>query len=468
MATHKLFALFSALEKKEVHRLRKFLRSPYHNQREDVLRLYTFLRERYPLTLIPKEIEISAQVYPKETFNEVQVRLVMSYLYRRIKRFLILESLEENHFEQNMILLKIFRDRGLAKGVKETVLAANREVAQSPQREANYYYRKFRVHEGQYQTPVERSDGDFQTNFQQLSGHLDHFYIFSKLKYACGILNHQRLFKVKYDIRLLEEVVRVVEAESLWEKPAIGMYYYVYKLLTAADSEPFFDLLMELVRKEQQVLLPNGVTSIYLFAINYCIRKVNIGDEKFRQVLFDLYLEALEKGLLLKDGELAPWSYKNIVSIGLKVNALNEVEAFLERYRAHLPVDRRESFYQYGLAELFLAKGAFSQVIEGLNPVQFRDPLMALNARITLIKAYYELGDYDLIEYQLDSFKHFLKRKEIVSYHRDNYRAFALHCKAMIQLGPSDHPRRKGLIRRIEEEKKLVGKEWLLQKLGSV
>lgn len=462
MIKHKLFSLFAVLENKEVYRLRKFLHSPTHNKRPDLIRLYEFLRANAPFDTPFEERTVFEAVYPGEEFENQKLRLVISYLYQKIESFLVWEKVKENKFEQNMVLMELYRERGLTKSFAETVRNANKEVERLPQREANYFLRKYMIHEGQFMAPVERSDSAFQDNFQKLSQNLDDFFIFSKLKYACGILNHQRLFKVEYETQLLEEVVRVVEARELWRQPGIGIYYYAYKMLVDKAGDLYFERLMQLIRTRVEVLLEEGGTSVYLLAINYCIRKVNTGDVAFRQVLFDLYLEALRKGYLLTDGMLLPWSYKNIVSIGLKVNALSEVESFLETYRPLLPEDSRESFYQYGWAELNLAKGAFQAVIEGLYTVQFKDPLMALNARITLIKAYFELEELDLIEYQLDSFKHFLKRKEIVSYHRENYRLFALYCKAMIQLGPPDPLKRKGLIEKISQEKKLVGKEWLL------
>lgn len=466
MSENKLFTLFARLVKTEKLRLGKFLDSPYHNQREDVRVLYRFCKQWNWEKGMPAERMLFAEVYPAVPFDKVQLRLVMSYLTKRIEAFIVLEAMKESSFEQEMSLLQFYQQRGLTKGFQDVLRSAERNTQRSTFREANFFYRQFRIQERKFTTPSERSDKEFKSTLQELSDNLDYFYLFSKLKYACGILSHQQLFKVEYETRMMEEVVACVEREELWHIPAIGIFYFAYQMLMSDQGERFFQRLMDQIHTDANALLESEVKSVYLLAINFCIRQVNLGQEVYRQQLFDLYLDSLDRGFLLEGGELLPWSYKNIVSIGLKLKAHEAVEQFVEQYQLQLPEEHRESFYRYGRAELQLSRGAFRQVIEVLHPVQFKDPLMALNARITMIKAYFELQEIDLIEYLLDSFKHFLKRKEMLNYHRENYKLFAGFCLSLIQLGPDEREKRVLLRERVLAAQKLVGKEWLLSKLG--
>jgi len=89
ISTSKLIFLLINLSKKEQNALRKFLQSPYFNQRADVLVFFELI-----LKYLNKDIELPSkefffqQIYPNQSFSDQNFRLLMSYLFKLAEQFL--------------------------------------------------------------------------------------------------------------------------------------------------------------------------------------------------------------------------------------------------------------------------------------------------------------------------------------------------------------------------------------------
>ncbi|MDV7399636.1 hypothetical protein RZS08_49940, partial [Arthrospira platensis SPKY1] len=77
-------------------------------------------------------------------------------------------------------------------------------------------------------------------NLQKVSDTLDTHFISTKLRQACLMLAHQNVFKVEYDIGLLDQVLAFVETKKPFDVPAIAIYYHSYKSLKERDNESHF------------------------------------------------------------------------------------------------------------------------------------------------------------------------------------------------------------------------------------
>ena len=81
MQNSRLIKVISHLTKYDNRTIKKFLRSPYFNHRQDVIALFEeilkTLQKKKPLW---EPTEMYKKVYPGRTFQQQQFRLVMSYL----------------------------------------------------------------------------------------------------------------------------------------------------------------------------------------------------------------------------------------------------------------------------------------------------------------------------------------------------------------------------------------------------
>jgi hypothetical protein len=76
-----------------------------------------------------------------------------------------------------------------------------------------------------------------------------------------------------------------------------------------------------------------------------------------------------------------------------------------------------------------------------------------------------ELDEYALATSFIDNFKQMLKRKNILSYHKENFKKIAKYILKVIQLAPYSKIEKEKLKQEILQQKVLSEKGWLLEKL---
>ena len=99
------------------------------------------------------------------------------------------------------------------------------------------------------------------------------------------------------------------------------MYFHCYganenlKNNTITKSEKHFQELKKLIQQYWKIIPPNEIRDIYLYAINYCIKRLNSGERHFIREAFELFRSGLKNETLLEEGVLSSFSYKNLFCI---------------------------------------------------------------------------------------------------------------------------------------------------------
>ena len=96
MKKSNIVQVLRTFSKKEVRELHKWLHSPMHNQREDVLRLLDYLVEGKHLEkeeMLVKEY-LFPWVYPKETYDDAKMRQSIFFLMRCLEEFMVYSNTE--------------------------------------------------------------------------------------------------------------------------------------------------------------------------------------------------------------------------------------------------------------------------------------------------------------------------------------------------------------------------------------
>jgi hypothetical protein len=266
---------------------------------------------------------------------------------------------------------------------------------------------------------------------------------------------------------LLAPILHLVDTnENLRQYPLLNVYYLIYQTQTTTENTPYFYELKTLVQDQESVFPASEIRDIYLFAINFCIKKINTGEKIFIQEALEMYKVGLEKGFLLENGILSPYTYNNIMLIGLGAGETIWVELFLEKFKGALPIKNRESVYQFNLATYFFRTNKLDQAMELLRDSEFQDMLQKLDAQKMLIRIYYEKGEFQALDSLLDTFRTYLYRNTKIGYHRNNYLNLIKIVKKMLSIDLKNVLERKKLLAEIAEMPTLAEREWLKKCLG--
>lgn len=440
--------------------LRKFVDSPYHNLREDVRRLFQYLDKNMggEPSALSKEAAFAA-VFPGESYDDQRMRYAMSFLLKTIERFLIHEQAGADEAVAELHLAKVYREMGLEKMTRRSMARA-RALHERARLHNDYYYERgyrLEAEELEFSQTQKRTAA---RNLQQVNHTLDLSYLAKKLRQSCTALVHGAVANVEYDSGLLDLVLGYLErAPWLDGHPAISLYFYFYQAAQTGE-ETWFSKLKKGIAEAREQLPEEELRALLFLAVNFCIQRFNRGEERYLGEVFELYRDGLGQGLLLIDGQLSRFTFKNIAGIAIRLGEYAWTEGFIERYSPAVEPAHRRNYTGYNLAKLRHAQGEYAEAMELLHRVEYEDVFLNLDAKVLLLKIYFELGEHEALDSLVQSFQRYLHRKgRDLGYHRENYLNFARLLGKLLQTPPGG---REKLRREIEEVRALGEREWLM------
>ena len=269
-----------------------------------------------------------------------------------------------------------------------------------------------------------------------------------------------------YNLRLLKEISDHLKENSYEEYPSITIYYQILMTFTDTDTEVHFEELKRLLDEHTTKFPPDEARDMYAYAQNFAIRKINAGEKRYLREYFDLSKAALEKELLMVDGDLSPWTFKNLVIAALRVGEFNWAEQFIKNYKNRLNEKFRSNAYNYNQGALLFFKGQYGDALRLINQVEYTDIFYALDTRTMQIKIYYQLDEWDPMQSAIEAFKVYLRRNKTLSENvKLLYNNFLKYTDKLSRLTKRDKPKLTELKQKIEETKQIADLGWLQQKV---
>jgi hypothetical protein len=462
--------VFTALTPPMRRDLRQWVKSPFFNLRKDVIELHTYL-DTTPLVknkLFSKEI-VFATLFPDDKkFDDAKMRYTMSFLLKSIEQYLAFQHSIGEPLIEEWYLAIAYRSLGLEKQFESSVDKLQRHLNEK-QHDANRVRRLFDVEKMMYSYLNERKRAT-EPNLALLSVRLDQFYAAEKLRVVCGMLSYKQMFHNEYDTDGIEALVKQIERNEWHETvPSIGVYYYAYQLYTNANAEVFYEKFKEKLPEYINIIESIEIRSAYLSAINFVIKKVNTGGQpNYYRELLDLYKTGIESKVLIENNELSPFTYKNVVAIGLRLHEITYIADFIERYHSALPIEQRKNFYDYCRARLYFTQGNYTKAMPILVQMNYGDIYLQLDANVMLCKMYFELKEMEVLGSFLHTFKQFVRRrKDEIGYHYENYYNIIRFIGRMLYVEYSNPKNHQRLLNEIEACSPLTEKIWLVEQVKS-
>jgi hypothetical protein len=459
-----LIQIFKKLTKQDRRNLRQFVRSPYFNRREEVILLYDHIHKCLDTEqpILDKE-KVFNLIFPKElAYTSAQMDYTMSFLLQVIRSYLTQDELEKDVIKNRLHLHKALDSRGLHKFAQKELDATKTAIQQTTFRNAGFHRLEYDILLSEYLV-LGRGKRSNPLPLQSLSDALDAYYLAETLRIATEIQSHVRIVEHPYEQPLLKAVLPYSERYSA--QPAVAAYYLVYHCFddtSIAAAEANFRHLKLILETQAHLFPPVELRSLYLSAINYCIRRVNMHHTEYYAEILSLYKTGLLNGALIENGILSTFSYRNIALIAMKLGEFQWTSQFLEQYRTMLPEKDRKNWYEFYQAVIHYHQGDFSVAIDLLRPLKFNEATFNLDVRCMMMQIYYQISETSLLDSLLDSTKMFLLRHDDVGYVKENYDNFVKYLKKIVLLKLSDVAERAKLKTEIEAVEYIYNKDFFI------
>lgn len=462
-------------------RFKEFSMSPYHFKHDETRSLIAYLSAIYP-NFNSKNCDrkiIYRKLFPKKAHDQQKLALLFTYTMRLLEDFLVEEQLKDEDNHRKLLLLKKLRKLEKDKTYFNLYKKYSEHLENLPYRDVDHYRFKYQLSSEVSAHPKDQSKKDKEYILQVKQNNLDVYFMSEKLRDICEMHVRSQLLKLDYDPGLAIDLVHALGPviDQYSDVPSIYFYYHLYELIVN-DKEENYSLLSQSIRDFQNSFRRSELQRIYDFLRNYCLLKTNQGHKQYLQEVFLLYKEELESGLLFdEDGILAEWHYKNIITAGINLGEMGWVKSFIEEYKDFLHPDLMENAYSYNLANFYFANEEFDKAQDLLMDVEYTDIRYSLNAKMLLLRLFYEKDEYDALQSLLESFRLFVKRNKQIS--EERYKGYYNLIKfarrvynVRNHVGYSDNKKVVRILKRIEEElgrtSNIFYRSWLQSKIEDV
>ncbi len=476
MLSDKLISLLKSFSKNDLTAFGKYLSSPFFNENRDLLALFSIIQKNLRSTASNglknkglEKKEVWKTLFKTKAYNDVYLRRLCSDLtklghgYLAYKAFQSAPLLEENQ------LLSMVNTPKLKKHFDGAVRNIREKQEKSKIRNADFHFNNFQLElKAHHHLEVTGVKIKTMDNLERSDYHLDCFYIMEKLKNYCTLLDYKNIYSIEGDISLFPAFLDFVEQSKYINEPVVKAYFLVSQMLLSEENEQPFEQLKALLEKHYDKFKHKELKELYNYLNNYIISsKINKGREEYYKDLFELFKTQIKHGIVIENGEIHPQDYKNFISVGLNQKAFEWVESFVQNFSQKLPKENQDNNVNYNLAKIYFHQGDYEKVIEQLREVEYKTMVHSLGGKLMLLKTYYELKEFMVLDSLLDSFRIYIQRNRLISRSlKQQYLNMLRFTKKLANTPEYDKKSLEKIKTQITSSKALVAKWWLLEKVA--
>lgn len=464
MQDSKLILLVKTFDKEDWRWFKKFLLSPYFNNREELLPFFDYLRTQSPkfeARTLKKE-KIFQKLFPKEVYDEKRISYLMNYLLGAAERFLAQRQIETQEPLLNNYLLKSLVDRQLNKHYAHQLKNAKKTLDNWNTKNPDYFYYKFQLTEIGNAHFTNQNLRIHDSYLQEMYDNLNQYFLVNALKYSCEMLSREKVLGTKYQFPITDEIISIIEKLKTYIEPLPFLFYQVFKVLSnEIETTHFEELKISLAQFDNQIPSSEKKT-IYLYSINHCLQQYSKNRNPIYHVeqSLELYLTGIQQGFLLNKGYLSPWTFKNVVKLAMNLKRYDFTETFIQENYQKLEKEFQEDALHFNLADLYYQKKDYETAQIQLIQVQYSDIFYKIDSRVLLLKIYYETYETEALFSLIASFSIFLKRnKQIQASSKEMYLNFT---SLLGQITRTKKDKIPALIEKIKSTNPLTNRKWLL------
>lgn len=473
-----LIGLLGKLDKTEIKKLRSFLNSPYYNQNKNVTTLFEYLvtLDKRTLTNISNR-DIHNYIFQKHKFINENVKTLIYLLTRLTEKFLVISEAENDEFEYNKQLLKIFNKRGLDKHFMRHLNKTGKQKEEYGSVELDKITRKAEFEKTLLQYYLPRNDEkNIFAHELKLSEDLIAAFLVDMFK-QYNVFWRASYLNNLLDVEFTSAVLTAIDFDRLFETFSQNNYRYyklllphyeIYKLLKDESSKINIDSLKSNI-SQNDFISGNEKFVLSTILVNSIYYKSLRSGGVYTRELFEALKLMIELHKFSNDPFLRYTTYSNILRIALQLGEYDWTEQFINEYHVLLEPSIKDNMLMYSNAYLAFTRGDFEKCLEYESKINFQTFQQRYYLRDLRLSSLYELGKFETALSLIDSYKHFIKKDQNYSAKmKQGYLLFLSFINDLIRLELGISRKNAGDIKVKLTNSMPMRKDWLIKKFDEI
>lgn len=439
MYKSKLIDIFRTLTKHELAKLGIYIEAQTDVLKDDIVWLYQIVKKNYANATSPKlhrQFVINhlySNLPPQKA--EADWRRLMTSLTKVIESFLVWQEINKEELLLKVFLLRVYSNKGLDNMFEEEFGRLTQPIDKGEQYELHNLLYLFLIEEELYNKKSLTQEANGNKNIDMLLERLDIHYIVSKLQIMCDLYSGRNFLPGSSEKPwLLDEILAYIKQHPhLEEHPFVAIYYRILLMQIEPSKQRYRDFL-DYLQKHEHNFTPTLVHDLYFYALNYCGQQINLGSTDYHKDMFEVYEKFYNKKNTYKIKIIIKEEFKNVVTVCIRLDEIEFAENFIARYSKYLNDNDKKIALNATLADLHIYKKEYSKSLGCLYKIKGADPFTELNARVSILKCYYELKEMRMVETSLDSSTAFLRNQKIPDNSKWSYKVFFKYLRKLAKI----------------------------------
>ncbi len=480
MVKSTLVELLKTFSKEDWKRFELFLKSPYFNRSQLVLRLFHFLSRFQPTLQSPRLSKERAfrAVYGKSApFRESKMADLMHSLKNLAEQFLAHRELDTQPGQLESQLALSLARRNAAYPVFEKAAHEAVEAVEKWPEGLNKHWILLWLHHLMYHHLDRPAAHDAPPqDLHRAMEELDQLYLYGKFRYSTELLSRRRYLEEEANIFLLSQCLKAITNGSGLHY-LTALHYWLVRLHSDESSDEAYRHAKQLLQRYVKQIGPVERMSAYLILLNYTIHRSNAGQESWAREMLEWHKLGLEEGFLLHKGRMLASTFKNIAINAAALKEFAFASMFIAEYQTRLKPEERDEAVIMSRAYLFFHQCRFADANDILQGTPHYSIAFKIRSYALRVRCLYHFCTEDdsyagpllslcnRFTYYLKNDKHWAARK------KKGYLHFIVVLKAMVKYRTNQNrtPEQRCKIKAMPEQYEvLYFKPWLQEKIAEL
>jgi tetratricopeptide (TPR) repeat protein len=241
------------------------------------------------------------------------------------------------------------------------------------------------------------------------------FFQLQTMRHIIGMLNAKNITGREVDLRIAEAILKLIpiDQESL---PAIMLYRQSLEMHMRPDEPGILESFLAKLHHYADKLLISDARYLFRSALNFCLLRGNKGEEGTNYASLEIYKEMDKRDLFLVEGCIPATLFKELVTQGILCKDFEWTDRVIQKYESLVAGDPDKTTANFNRGFLHYCKQEYVEAQRCLHRVldHYDDVFFGFDARILLLRIYYETQSFQAMDSFIDSFKMYVKRNKRV------------------------------------------------------
>lgn len=463
--------IFSGLSAEEALAFEGFVKSGAFSKNGQLPVLMNVFSGMHKAKSVMSRELIYKRAFPEKNYNQQLFNNYVSELKKLLQKFLEIRWMDSRPQLKQLALAESFLKMGLLKQFEKS----NHNNSNGELMSQDEIFHAFRLESLKDEFLATQSKKRRYDLLEPALFYFREYYFLESMRMYCEIVNRKNLRSQGFSEEDMEMFLKYFHEYMQMNKlsPLLELYFMVLRFLRDIDDEAAYDKYKELLAGNISFIPPKIARELSLFGQNQCVKHINLSNEKYLKELFDLYNLMLKSNIMYDGPYMTPYTFKNYVTVALRLKAFDEAIQFVETFSARLHPDQRFNALHYNLAAVYFEKNDFEQAMDELNKIQITDPVYYLDSRSILLKIYFEDADLEALSSLYHSVRvYLLRNRKFPKKQADLYRYLFLNTNKLAQLmlkkqylGSSEYQKQLQFLADKIKITTIANKTWLLGKI---